>query len=389
MKSSLRSQVFRIVSVDDFAYIPSRIFNIIILFLILINVVVVLFESADNIGLRYKQLFEALKLMSIALFTFEYLLRLWSCPQHESNIYRHPVLGRLRYVFTPLMLMDLIAIAPFYANFPTVVDLILLRLFRFLSILDITRNSRALQLLVTVLVRESKTLVAIFLFISVLLVFISSIIFVLEHNAQPKAFGSIPDAMWWSMATLTTVGYGDIVPHTAAGKVFGMMVMFIGIAMFAVPTGILVSSFYQEVKRKDFIATWDLVAQVPFFSQLDAAEIARITDLLRLHTVRTGEVIFKKGEESKAMYFVVSGEVEIKLDDDESPKSVKGGDFFGEIGILYKKPRTGTVTAKNYVELLQLDEKDIEVFFESHPQLRERILEQAEIRQTNDHFLPG
>lgn len=288
-------------------------------------------------------------------------------------------------MIAPLMLTDLFALLPFYLNLITVVDFRLLRLFRLLGILNITRNSRALQLLVTVVRRESKTLVAIFLFIAVLLILISSVIYGIENTAQPETFASILHAMWWSMATLTTVGYGDAVPYTMFGKLFGMFVMFIGIAMFAVPTGILVSSFYQEVKRKDFIATWDMVAQIPFFAHLSASEIATITDLLRLHTVQAGEVIFRKGEKATSMYFIVSGEVEIVIDEKGTTKTGRGGDFFGEIGVLYKTKRTATVTAQTFSELLQLDARDIELFLESHPQLRKRILEQAEVRRSNTH----
>lgn len=284
-------------------------------------------------------------------------------------------------MLTPLMLLDLLVILPFYLHFTTIFDFRLLRLFRFLSILQVTRNSRTLQMLLTVIKRESQTLLATFLVIAVLLVLISSIIYGIEHDAQPDNFASIPHAMWWTIATLSTVGYGDVVPQTLLGKVFGMIVMLIGIAMFAIPTGILVSSFYQEVKRKDFIATWDLVAQVPYFSHLCATEIEDIADLLRMHIARAGEVIFKEGDEADCMYFIVSGEVEINKQGELV--TGRGGEFFGEIGVLYKTPRMATVTAKTYVELLQLDMHDMEHFLESHPDFRKKILEEAEIRRAN------
>ena len=384
MNLSLREQIFRIVNVSDKKDFADRVVDWGILFLILINVIAALLESVDSVYFRFHQQFGLLKNISIALFTFEYLARVWSCSEQGSELYRNPFIGRLRYILTPLMLMDLLVILPFYLHFRTTFDFRFLRLFRFLSILQITRNSRSLQMLLTVIRRESQTLMVIFVVIAVLLVLISSIIYAIEHNTQSDNFASIPHAMWWTIATLSTVGYGDVVPQTMLGKVFGMVVMLIGIAMFAIPTGILVSSFYQEMKRKDFIATWDLVAQVPYFSQLSATEIGGIADLLRLHIARTGEVIFKEGDDPDSMYFIVSGEVEIN----KKGKLIegKGGDFFGEIGVLYKTPRIAKVTAKTYVELLQLDIKDMEQFLESHPEFRKRILEEAEIRRSNPPF---
>lgn len=380
MNRSLKAQIFRKLNAAD-KDVASRVVEWSILFLILINVIAAILESIASINLRFYQQFEILKNISITLFTIEYFLRIWSCPAHRSKLYRKPVFGRFRYILTPLMLMDLFVILPFYFHVTTVFDFRLLRLFRFLSILQVTRNSRTLQMLLTVIKRESQTLLATFLVITVLLILISSIIYAIEYQTQPDNFASIPHAMWWTIATLSTVGYGDVVPQTLLGKMFGMIVMLIGIAMFAIPTGILVSSFYQEVKRKDFIATWDLVAQVPYFSHLSATEIEDIADLLRMHIARAGEVIFKEGDEADSMYFIVSGEVEINKKGEII--TGKGGEFFGEIGVLYKTTRMATVTAKTYVELLQLDIQDMEHFLESHPEFRKRILEEAEIRRAN------
>jgi voltage-gated potassium channel len=210
----------------------------------------------------------------------------------------------------------------------------------------------------------------------VLLTLASTIIYYIERQTQPEAFSSIPKAMWWGMATLTTVGYGDVVPHSATGRVFGIVVMFIGIGMFAVPTGIIVSGFSQEIKRKDFIVTWNLVAHVPSFSQLDAVQIAHICELLRVRTAMLDEVIFREGDEADSMYFIVSGKVEIE----SKPQSVHlaAGEFFGEFSLIYKRRRTATVIARSFAELLRLDARDFEALLETNQELRERIRAQAE-----------
>ena len=348
------------------------------LILIIANVVTVLLASVSGIYQAFAVQLDLFKHISIMVFFIEYLLRLWSCPEAGSGKYSQPVAGRLHFMLTPLMVFDLLAILPFYLLGFRAFDFRLLRLFRLLSFFQVSRNSRALQIMVSVIRRERKAFAATFMMIAALLIFISAIIYAIEHTMQPEVFASIPDAMWWTMTTITTVGYGDAVPMTPLGKGFGVIVMFLGVAMFAVPTGILVSAFYQEVKRKDFLATWDLVAQVPFFAKLTALEIARITDVLSLHVVRTGEVVFSQGDQADCMYFIVSGEVEIN----QNGRIVlaKGGDFFGEVGVLYKTPRKATVSTRTYVELLRLDIKDLELFLEFHPQLRQHILDEAEVR---------
>jgi voltage-gated potassium channel len=277
------------------------------------------------------------------------------------------------------MLADLLALFPFYISLFPVLDLRILRLLRLLVMLRLTHYSDALHVLATIVRRESKTFTAIFLVIVSLLLLVSYFIYLIERHAQPDAFSSIPEAMWWSISTLTTVGYGDVVPVTTMGKVFGMIVMLIGIGMFAIPTGILVSAFSQEMKRKDFVATWNLVAKVPLFSNLDAAEIANITELLHLRSVMPGEVIISKGEVAHRMYFIVAGEVEVDLAN--NPAILKEGDFFGELGVLYKIRRTANVTANSFVELLQLENRDLETLLEANPKLGERITQKASMRR--------
>ena len=375
---ALRSRIYKILTPGADRDKSSQLFKVAMTLLILANTLVVLLESVTDIYLAYSVYFDYFKYFSISIFSIEYLLRLWCCAEAIPGQDTMPVSERLQFFLTPLMLFDLLAIVS--VSFPgtRVFDLRLLRLFRLLSFFQVLDNSRTLKIILSVIRRERKAFTSTLLLIAVLLIFISAIIYSIEQSQQPEVFGSIPDAMWWTITTITTVGYGDAVPLNALGKMFGVLVMFLGVLMFAIPTGILVSAFYQELKRKDFLATWDLVAQVPFFSNLHALEIARITDVLSLHAVRTGETIFSIGDEADSMYFIVSGEVEIN----QNGRIIieRGGDFFGELGILYKAPRGATVKTRTYVELLRLDIKDLELFLELHPQLRQHILDEAEVR---------
>lgn len=346
--------------------------------IIVINVLAVILETVDPLYSDYPQVFIQIRELSYVVFVFEFIVRVYRCLLDKTIQVESP-LARLRFILSPVMVVDLLVILEFYLKTQLGFDLRLLRLIRVLSIFQILKNSGALHVLQTILVREKRTLLSALLIMSVLVVFEAAIIYAIEHPVQPEIFSSIPEAMWWTMTTLTTVGYGDAVPVTALGKFFGIIVMFIGIAMFAIPTGVLVSAFYHEIKRKDFIATWDLVAQVPFFANLTATEIAQIADLLSLHVVRADDVIFHRGDQADCMYFIVAGEVEInkpgKVD------IIKGGDFFGEIGILYNIPRNADATAKTVTELLLLNSRDVELFMEYHPKLRERIIATSEIRR--------
>ncbi len=350
-----------------------QFFENVIALLILVNVLAVILETVDSLYFEYSQLFIQLREISYAVFVFEYFVRIYYYLIKE----KHLITG-LRSIFRPVMVVDFLVILSFYLEIQSGFDLRLLRLLRVLCVFQILHNSEALHILQSIFIRERRALLSVVLIMLVLVVFEAAIIYALEHPVQPEVFSSIPEAMWWTMTTLTTVGYGDAVPVTPLGKFFGIIVMFVGIAMFAIPTGILVSAFYHEIKRKDFIATWDLVAQVPFFSNLAASEIAQIADLLSLHIVRAEDVIFNRGDQADCMYFIVSGVIEISKPG--KVENIKGGDFFGEIGVLYNTPRIADATAKTETELLLLNSRDVELFLEYHPKLRERIIEVSDTR---------
>ena len=203
----------------------------------------------------------------------------------------------------------------------------------------------------------------------------STLVYSFEKDVQPQDFGSIPHAMWWGIATLTTVGYGDVVPQSSLGKALGGLIMLSGIAMFATPAGILAAAFAEEAKRKNFIVTWNLVAHVPFFSHLGAREIARIAELLRPRTYVPNEVILHRDEDAASMFFIVSGEVEVLLEPE--PIRYTKGAFFGEISLLFNVPRTATVVAARRSDLLELDAQELHRLLDANPKLKSRILKIA------------
>lgn len=199
-----------------------------------------------------------------------------------------------------------------------------------------------------------------------------------ERAAQPEKFGTIPDAMWWAIVTLGTVGYGDAVPITVAGRLIGGLTIFAGLLMVALPVGIVATAFANEVHRRDFVVTWGLVARIPLFSELSASQIADVMKILRAQKVDKGSIIARRGELAHSMYLIVDGEVEIRL----RHKRVRltSGNFFGEIAALRQGRRSATVQALQPTRLLALDASDLHNLMDGEPQIASRIWDAARAR---------
>ena len=227
-----------------------RWFDIFIVSLISLNIFAIIFGSVASIYERFANYFDLFELFSVAVFSIEYVLRIWSIVDHESGKYAAPLKGRLAFSLTPLAIVDLLAILPFYLGMFINLDLRFLRALRLLRIFKLTRYSPAMSLLLKVLRDEMQAFAAAFFILLVILVLASSGIYLFEHKAQPEAFSSIPQSIWWAVSTLTTVGYGDVTPITVGGKIFGTVIMVLGIGMVALPAGILASAFSEQVRLR-------------------------------------------------------------------------------------------------------------------------------------------
>lgn len=228
----------------------NRAIEIGLILLILVNVIAIALESVPSLMATYEQQFYVLELISVFIFTLEYLARVWSCVELSPKARAEPMMARIKYMTTPMVLIDLAAILPFYITFLIGVDLRFLRVMRLLRIFKLTRYSEAMTTMFEVLREEKSVLVAAAFIMFILVVLASSGIYLLEHDIQPEAFGSIPAAMWWSIITLTTVGFGDVTPITAGGKAFGVVVAIVGVGMVAMPAGILASGFANAFRRR-------------------------------------------------------------------------------------------------------------------------------------------
>lgn len=245
---TLRRRVAQCLETGTSGDVLSRTVDVFLIILIAANVVAIILESVPGVVQSHAAALHGFELFSVVVFTAEYVLRIWSAPALDDARFEHPLLGRARYAMTPFAIIDLLAIVPFYLGFLFGMDLRFLRVVRLVRVFKLTRYSTTMQLILNVFRAEASTFTAAFALMLILLVLASSGIYLLENDVQPEAFGSIPSAMWWAMATLTTVGYGDAIPITPVGKFFGGCITLIGVGMVALPAGILASSFSEQLR---------------------------------------------------------------------------------------------------------------------------------------------
>ncbi|QJW91350.1 ion transporter [Spirosoma taeanense] len=228
----------------------SLLFNITLITIITLNAVAIILHTVPEYNQRYAQLFYDFELFSVIFFTIEYLLRLWVCVENDK--YSHWFWGRLRYLFSATAIIDFLAIFPFYFSlFATDLAIVrILRLFRIFRLFRISRYDRAGRMIQQVVSDKKEELILSTAFVVFMLIIVSSIMYYVEHPAQPQKFNSIPATMWWGVSAMTTVGYGDIHPITPLGKLLGGIAAIMGIGLFALPTGILVSGFTEHIRNQ-------------------------------------------------------------------------------------------------------------------------------------------
>ena len=286
------------------------------------------------------------------------------------------------------MLIDLFAVLPFYFSWLVPIDLRVLRVLRLFRLLKLVRYSPALQTLGRVSRTNTALCSARCSSFSCCCLFASTAIYFLEREAQPDKFGSIPAAAWWALSTLTTVGYGDIVPVTPLGKMLGGVVMLLGVGMIALPVAIIATGFNQESSRHQFVVTWSMVARVPLFAAMDESEIAEITKLLYTRNYLPGVPIVRAGDVGDAMYLIASGEAVVEIGRDKRVV-LKDGDFFGEMALLERRRHQHDVVAKTKCRIYVLDAEALSRLARSHPEILRHIREVAETRAASGDAVQG
>lgn len=250
MHTHLKSKIYILTHPEKGNTVWDRLFNLFIIILILLNIIAVMLETVTPVYEKFQSFFYVFDLVSIIIFTIEYLLRIWSCTVDPN--YKHPLYGRLRFMFTLGMLIDLLAILPFYLHILVGFDLRMLRLLRLLRLLRVfhlTSYMKATRLIMRVFQSRKNELLISLILLFFLLITSSCLVYFTEHAAQPDQFTSIPHTLWWSIITLTTVGYGDMIPVTMVGKALTGVILLSGVALFALPAGIITAGFLEESRK--------------------------------------------------------------------------------------------------------------------------------------------
>lgn len=371
----LRHTIYEIIEVGRGDNRVSRAFDTFILTLILLNVAAFVLETVPAYGAAHKAKFEAFNIFSVAIFTVEYALRLWTAVEVPFLRRYSAWQARLKLAITPALIIDLLAILPFYLSMMTGLDLRVLRVLRLLRFLKLSRYSPALHTLVRVLENERRSLLGAGFLLATALLFASSGIYLIEGHTQPDKFGSIPDSAWWAIATLTTVGYGDVTPITPLGRVFGGFVMVAGLCVLALPVAIISAGFSQETGRRDFVVNWSLMSRIPLLADLDATQVGVLMPLLHAHYMPPRAEVLQAGLPAHAMYFVASGKV--RMQHPEAEIIFQAGDFFGATAMLTRDAPSAAFMTTTKCRLLKLHAEDFHRLEVINPRLADEIRRRA------------
>lgn len=376
---TIRQRLFELLDRGRRRDPAARLWSGLLMVLIVANVTAIVAGTVPAVAEPYGRGLVLFDRVCVAVFAIDYLLRLWTAPEHPMLREKARLQARLSFAATPLMVVDLLALLPLPLEllFPAQAgEIKLLALVRFLKL---ARHSPALATIGRVVAAERRSLTACVIIFFGILLAAAAIMHVVEGAYQPKQLGDMPSAMWWATVVLTKLGGSDVVPHTVLGRLVAALAMMVGIGFFALPVAIIGRGFYDEIRRRDFVVTFGMVARVPVLSELDAATIAELVSRLQSRKVSARTVILRKGDPADALYLIASGEVQVQLD--SGPVTLSDGDFFGEMALLSHGRRMATVTAKKTTELLLLDARDFDRLMDGNTKLAEIVQRTAKARR--------
>jgi voltage-gated potassium channel len=385
--ASLRRRVYEVLEGPGHGDRTATIVHRALVALIVVNVATVVLETVPAFHDGAHPLFVAIEIVSLAVFATEYGLRVWAAPEHPRYRHLSPGAARIAAARTPAMIVDLLAVLPFLVALFFPADLRAFLLLRVLRYFKLMRYSPGLASLGGAIWTERRALAACLVILCAAVLISASLMYAVERLAQPERFGTIPDAMYWAFITLTTVGYGDIVPVTPLGKIVAILTAVAGLVMLALPVGIIASAFAREIHRRDFVVTWGLVSRVPLFSGLEPSAVGDVMRMLHAHSVDPGEIVCRKGEPAHSMFIIASGEVEVELPD--RMVSLGPGHFFGEMAVMRRSVRSATIRATERSRLLALDADDMHALMRRHPEVAALIERTIDTRLGRERLEAG
>ncbi|GGK75070.1 ion transporter [Amphritea balenae] len=306
--SALRKRTYEILDIGKKQDKIGRIIDIFLILLISLNVLSVILETLPSLNEQQRYYFQLFEIISVIIFTVEYLARVWSAIEEQDLKYHHPFWGRIIYMLTPMAMIDLIVILPFYLSMFVGVDLRFMRVLRLLRVFKLTRYSSSMSLLLQVLHRESRSIGAALFVLFMMIIVASSLTYFAEHDAQPDVFSSIPAAMWWAIVTMTTVGYGDVIPATVMGKVLASMISIMSLGIVALPAGLLASGFSEALRqrRRTYEKMVDMAVQDGVVDEVEHSALNQMRESLGI----------TKEEAAHIMHTNLSRKMEQDLDKD-------------------------------------------------------------------------
>jgi voltage-gated potassium channel len=345
------------------------------------GLIAVALSSVDNLPPLVDRLLAIMVGAVAVLFLIEYVARVWVAPEAPRFAGQSESLARLRWAVSANGMIGLVAILPAVAisTGSVKVDSAYAAVFCFLWVLKLGQHAPAMGTLARVISNERATLASVLIvFITVLVVAATATHF-FERDRQPEQFGSIPAALWWAVVTLTTTGYGDVVPHTVGGKMVGSVVMVSGILVLALMTGILATGFAEEERRREYLRVWDQVTKVPMFTELGTVTLSEIVSKLRVRHYPPRIVVVRRDEPGDSMFFISEGEVEVRLP--RTPVRLGQGGFFGEMALLDRTPRSATIVTTQPTTLLVLYASDFYEIASNIPSLVAAVEKEAQRRR--------
>ena len=376
---TLRGRVFEILEHGRRRDLSARIVDGILVGLIVSNVVGVIAQSLPEVAAGHGEMLQKFDRFCVIVFAVEYAVRLWVAPEHPIARELTGLAARWRASRSPMMAIDALALVPWlielvYPGDPTA------RLARLVRFLKLARYSPALATIGRVIRAERRALLACLIIITGVLLGAAAVMMTVEGRQNPDRLGDLPKALWWSASMLAKVGGGEMEPVTALGRIVAAVTVMLGILCFALPVAILGRGFYDEIRRRDFVVTFAMVARIPLFARLDPGSLAEIVGTIRARTVPAHAVIIRRGERGDAMYLIAAGAVDVALADGGTRRLMQG-DFFGEMALLSREPRSATVTASVTTDLLIIDAVEFLRLCERVPDMRENVEAVAVMRR--------
>jgi len=341
-------------------------------------------SSIDDLPPLLDRSLAALIVVVAVVFLAEYIVRLWSIPESSRYAGMSDNQARLRWALSVSGLIGLLSVLPAFGITTGAVDADsdIAAIFCLLWVFKLGLYAPAMETLARVISNERATLASVLIIFVIVLVSAATATHLLERIGQPDAFGSVPASLWWAVVTLTTTGYGDVVPHSVGGKMIGSVVMVSGIVVLALMTGILATGFSEEERRREYLRVWDQVTKVPMFTALGTVTLSEIVGKLRVRHYPPRIVVVRRDEPGDSMFFISEGEVEVRLPRN-SVRLGQGG-FFGEMALLTRQPRSATVVTTHPTTLLVLYASDFYEIAAHIPSLVEAVERESRRRQAEN-----